>query len=61
MFVYSQFLFRLFVAIDLPTGVKEQLRGICYGVPGANWLNEEQIHLTLRFIGEVEGGVLREL
>jgi len=54
-------LFRLFVAVDLPTNVKEQLRGICCGVPGADWLSEEQMHLTLRFIGEVDGGVLSDI
>ena len=25
------------------------------GVPGARWQDDEQLHLTLRFIGEVDG------
>lgn len=46
---------RLFVAIDLPPPVKEQLNSIAFGVPGARWVEVEQVHLTLRFIGEVSG------
>ncbi len=45
---------RLFVAIDLPERVKDQLDDLCTGVSGARWVNREQMHLTLRFIGEVD-------
>ncbi len=44
---------RLFVAIELPDEVQERLAGLCAGVPGAKWVKPENIHLTLRFIGEV--------
>jgi len=54
-------MYRLFVAIDLPADVKEQLRPLCGGLPGARWVDGEQLHLTLRFIGEVDGGVRREI
>ena len=54
-------MYRLFVAIDLPDRVKEQIRFICHGVSGAHWLEPEQLHLTLRFIGEVDGGVFRDV
>ena len=52
---------RLFVAIDLPDGVKEGLRAISFGLPGAKWVPADQLHLTLRFIGEVDGGLFREI
>ena len=52
---------RLFVAIDLPEEIVAQLQGICYGVPGARWVQAEQMHLTLRFIGEVDGGVFQDI
>ena len=52
---------RLFVAIDLPDNVKEQVAGLCCGLPGARWVNPEQLHLTLRFIGEVDGGMFRDI
>lgn len=45
---------RLFVAIDLPTGIKDELGEICSGIAGAKWVRREQMHLTLRFIGEVD-------
>ena len=48
---------RLFVAIDLPEPVKDRLDPLCRGVPGARWVRDRQFHLTLRFLGEVEGPV----
>jgi len=54
-------MFRLFVAIDLPPDVVAQLQELCYGVPGARWVQPEQMHLTLRFIGEVDGGVFQDI
>jgi len=45
---------RLFVGIDPPEPVKAQLVALMGGVAGARWQTEEQLHLTLRFIGEVE-------
>lgn len=46
---------RLFVAIGFPDEVRRSLASLCAGVPGARWANPEQFHLTLRFIGEVDG------
>jgi 2'-5' RNA ligase len=45
---------RLFVAIDLPDTIKIQLNKICYGLPGVRWSKLDQMHLTLRFIGDVD-------
>jgi 2'-5' RNA ligase len=50
---------RLFVAIDLPDMIRRQLSTLCCGLPGARWVNPEQMHLTLRFIGEVDGRQLQ--
>jgi 2'-5' RNA ligase len=46
---------RLFVALALPDAVAASLLLIQGGVPGARWQTREQLHLTLRFIGEVHG------
>jgi len=46
---------RLFVGIELPDPVKDTLLRIESGIPGAHWQTAEQLHLTLRFIGEVDG------
>jgi 2'-5' RNA ligase len=45
---------RLFVAIRPPRPVRDRLLGLMGGVRGARWLADDQLHLTLRFIGEVE-------
>jgi 2'-5' RNA ligase len=47
---------RLFVAIDLPESVKNSIKSICSGLPDARWVDVRQLHLTLRFIGEVDDG-----
>ncbi len=54
-------MYRLFVAIDLPESIKSQLEWICVGVPGAKWVDAEQLHLTLRFIGEVDGTLFEDI
>lgn len=50
---------RLFVAIDLPPAIRERLSSLCCGLPGARWVDPEQMHLTLRFIGEVNSSVFQ--
>lgn len=52
---------RLFVAIDPPPDVRAALARLQEGVPGARWLAPETLHLTLRFIGEVDGGAVRDV
>jgi RNA 2',3'-cyclic 3'-phosphodiesterase len=46
---------RLFIAIDLPERIKDDVAATYMALHGARWVPEEQIHLTLRFIGEVPG------
>ena len=45
---------RLFVAIRPPASIRATLLALMGGVPGARWQSDEQLHLTLRFIGEVD-------
>ena len=52
---------RLFVALSVPDAVAEGLMLLQGGVPGARWQGREQLHLTLRFIGEVNGRDARAL
>jgi 2'-5' RNA ligase len=45
---------RLFVALRPPHPVRAQLIAAMHGVSAARWQNDEQLHLTLRFIGDVD-------
>ncbi len=44
---------RLFVALDLPWRLREQLSALAMGLAGVRWVPPENYHITLRFIGEV--------
>jgi len=52
---------RLFVALSLPETVREQISDLQSGLDGARWIDFDNLHLTLRFVGEVEGGVAEDL
>jgi 2'-5' RNA ligase len=45
---------RLFVAIRPPRAIRARLLDTMEGVGGARWQDEDQLHLTLKFIGEVD-------
>jgi 2'-5' RNA ligase len=45
---------RLFVGLPLPDPVADALLGLMGGVAGARWQTRDQLHLTLRVIGEVD-------
>lgn len=46
---------RLFVALPIPDAVAAPLMLLQGGVPGARWQARAQLHITLSFIGEVDG------
>jgi 2'-5' RNA ligase len=46
---------RLFVALRPPPAIRSLLLDLMEGVPGARWQDEDQLHVTLRYIGEVDG------
>lgn len=52
---------RLFVGLDLPEAVAARLGALAAGIPGARWVEPRNLHVTLRFIGEVDEGVAQEL
>ena len=52
---------RLFVAIRPPAPVRARLLDLMGGVAGAIWQSEDQLHLTLRFIGEVDRHQARDV
>ena len=52
---------RLFVAVDLPESMKKNLESMSFGIPGAKWVAPEQMHLTVRFIGDVDGALFHDI
>ena len=52
---------RLFVAIALPEDLRARLSELQQGVPAARWVGPDNLHLTLRFIGEADGVQAQDL
>ena len=52
---------RLFVGIGFPPELKLRLSLLCGGVPGAKWVDAGNLHLTLRFIGEVSEDIAADI
>ena len=46
---------RLFVALPIPEDVADQLLDLMDGPERLRWVHADSLHLTLRFIGEVDG------
>lgn len=45
---------RLFAGIELPDDVRDELRRLKAPIPGARWIDAGNLHLTLRFAGDLD-------
>jgi len=52
---------RLFVGLRPPRGLRAHLIAGMGGIAGARWQNDNQLHLSLRFIGEVDRHQLQDI
>jgi 2'-5' RNA ligase len=52
---------RLFTGLEIPPDVTLALSAFRGGLPGARWVEPENYHVTLRFIGDIEQGTAREI
>ena len=52
---------RLFTGLELPPSVAAQLSLARGGVIGARWLDPEDYHITLRFVGDVDARLARDI
>lgn len=52
---------RLFIAIPVPEHISERLMMLEADVPGAAWRLPEHHHLTLRFIGDIDEAMARDV
>ncbi|GLK57385.1 2'-5' RNA ligase [Methylopila capsulata] len=51
---------RLFTAIEVPEDIGLALSGYRGGLSGARWIDVENYHITLRFLGDVDEDVAQE-
>jgi 2'-5' RNA ligase len=52
---------RLFTGVELPHDTAFELDLMKGGVIGSRWIDRESYHITLRFIGDIEEGLAREI
>jgi RNA 2',3'-cyclic 3'-phosphodiesterase len=52
---------RLFTAVEVPAEIGQSLALLRGGLPGARWIDPEHYHLTLRFIGDIDNPLAREI
>jgi 2'-5' RNA ligase len=52
---------RLFTALEIPRDAALSLSLLRGGLPGARWVDVENYHITLRFIGDVDGRTADEI
>jgi 2'-5' RNA ligase len=52
---------RLFIGLEIPPQVANALASLRGGLPGARWIDPEFYHITLRFIGDIDDALAREI
>lgn len=52
---------RLFTALEVPPALSYELTRIRGGLPGARWIDPANFHITLRFIGNVNGRMAEDV
>jgi 2'-5' RNA ligase len=52
---------RLFTGLEIPGALGESLSLLQGGLPGARWIDPENYHITLRFIGDVDDEIAQEI
>jgi RNA 2',3'-cyclic 3'-phosphodiesterase len=52
---------RLFTGLEIPDDIGQSLSMLRGGLPGARWIDPENYHVTLRFIGDVDDTIAHEI
>ncbi|QXX75030.1 RNA 2',3'-cyclic phosphodiesterase [Methylovirgula sp. HY1] len=52
---------RLFTGLEIPSDVALDLANMRGGISGARWIDVENYHLTLRFIGDIDAAAARDV
>jgi 2'-5' RNA ligase len=51
---------RLFSGLELPGDIKSDLSSLEVPIPGASWIEEDNLHITLRFAGDIDNRLANE-
>jgi RNA 2',3'-cyclic 3'-phosphodiesterase len=52
---------RLFAGLEIPSDICQTLSSLRGGLPGARWVDPDNYHVTLRFIGDIDGASAGEI
>ena len=52
---------RLFTGLEIPAEISAELALMRGGLAGARWIDPENYHITLRFVGDVDRGTARDI
>jgi 2'-5' RNA ligase len=52
---------RIFTGLEIPADIGQSLATLRGGLPGARWIDPENYHVTLRFIGDVDDVIAHEV
>jgi len=52
---------RLFTGLEIPQEIGQSLSSLRGGLPGARWIDPENYHVTLRFIGDIDDHIANEV
>ena len=52
---------RLFTGLEVPQDITRQLELLRGGIPNARWIDPQDYHITLRFIGDIDEATARHI
>ncbi len=52
---------RLFTGLEIPQEIGQSLSSLRGGLPGARWIDPENYHVTLRFIGDIDDALAHDI
>ncbi len=52
---------RLFTGLQIPSAISREIAQFRGGLPGARWIDADDYHITLRFIGDIDNALAREI
>jgi 2'-5' RNA ligase len=52
---------RLFTGLEIPQAIADELATLRGGLAGARWIDQDNYHITLRFMGDVDHATARDI